>query len=365
VALPLMESANDELPAPISTPYGYHIVRIVERKAPPGFAESEKDLRSQYQQTRYSDDYENYVHHLKQLYRLNFDVGLRYHVVGSFDSTATADSSGWSDAIDSGVRSKTLFTYSDKSTTVQDLLNDLASRDEFRMMRLTPSNVEHIIDRLSTTAIVHQHALRAPDRHPALDDLMKEYEDGILLYRIEQDEIWKKVVVNDSLLRHHYQENATKFSWPHRVKFAEIFVQSEALAESLSARGRAGDDFGELAAKYTERPMYRQKRGEWGLQPYTLNELTAMLVVLPVDSVSPPLAFENGWSVVKVLAKERSRPKTYEEASAEVASSYQEYAARKREEEWIAELRKKYGVSVHNDVLSEAFKKARGDGVRD
>lgn len=361
VGLFLLENPHDTLPPPLRMPYGYHIIRVRERKPPPTFAEMEKDLRSHYQQTRYSDDYEDYVHGLKKLYKLSFDIPLLHQITHAFDSLATVESAGWDKRIDSETRKKTLFTYSDKSCTVQDFLNDIATLDEFKGMKLSTANVERVVERVSSTAVHNEHVLRTPDRHPAFASLMKEYEEGILLFRIEEDEIRKKVVVNDSLLRQHYEENKNKFKWPHRVKFAEIFVRSEALAESLYARARSGEDFGELAAKYTERPGFKEKRGEWGFQPYTLNDMTVMLVVLPNDSVSPPIAFENGWSVVKVLAKERSRPKTYEEAAAEVAASYQDYAAKKREEEWVAELRRKYNVSIQNEVLKDAFKRTRVD----
>jgi len=45
------------------------------------------------------------------------------------------------------------------------------------------------------------------------------------LYRIEQDEVWKKVMVNDSLLKEFYDAHKENYQWPERVNFAEIYTE--------------------------------------------------------------------------------------------------------------------------------------------
>ncbi len=123
----------------------------------------------------------------------------------------------------------------------------------------------------------------------------------------------------------------------------------------------AGENFDTLAARYTERPGFKEKHGRWGLIPIRTNELTEIAVSMRTDSVSLPLHFESGWSIIKKLDRRLVEEKTFEEALPEVTSQYREYAAKRREEEWIDALRTKYALQVNEDLLQEAFKRKKGD----
>ena len=78
---------------------------------------------------------------------------------------------------------------------------------------------------------------------------------------------------------------------------------------------------------------------------------------MAVDSVSEPFQYQSGWSIIKTLAKDSAHVKSFEDATPEVASGYQELATKQREQEWIESLKKKYPVTVNTEVLQEAFKR--------
>ena len=111
-----------------------------------------------------------------------------------------------------------------------------------------------------------------------------------------------------------------------------------------------------MAEQFTEREQYRETGGEWPLQAYDANDLSAMVVSMVNDSIAPPILFQGKWSIVKGLGRDSARTKSYEEAIPEVRSGYQEYASKKREEDWINELKAKYDVVIRPKVLEQAFK---------
>jgi len=228
---------------------------------------------------------------------------------------------------------------------------------EFRGTMLTPPNIDAMVNRLADARVMRAHALKATERYPELKSLLDEYLDGILLYRIEQDEVWKKVVVNDSLLRSFYDTTRTRYQWPSRVNFAEIYVTSDSVKKEVEQKLGRGEDFLTIAEEYTARPGYRDKLGIWGFQAYNLNDLTQRASNLEVGSVTGFFPEENGWSNIKVLGKDSARTKSFEEAGPELASAYQEQASKVREEEWVESLKHKYGVALHNDALMQAFKR--------
>lgn len=347
----------DSITEPVKMPYGYHIFKVTGFKEVPPFQELEKESRQQYQQMRYNSDYENYVHTLKKRYRLNFDVLLLDQLTRTFDTTQTPSSLTWSDTLTDEMKKKTFLTCEDRSFTVGDFVQHVNSTAEFKSMLLNPKNVQHMVERMSEAKVVEQHALRVPQRYPAFSKLLKEYQDGILLYRVEQDEVWKKLVVNDSLLKSYHKENQEKYRWPERVNFAEVYVTKDSLAKAAYKEIQAGKDFGEVAAKYTMRPGYKEKKGVWGLTPNPLNEFSRYAAILPVDSIPPPFEHPNGWSIIKVLGKDSSHVKTFDEAMPELMSAYQEHASKVREQEWVAGLKERYPVVLRKELLLEAFKR--------
>ena len=347
----------DSVTAPLRMPYGYHIFKITGYSGVPTFEEAEKDLRQRYQQTLYNVDYERYIQSLKKRNRLYFDEVMVDRLAHSFDTTMTPSLPMWSDTLKNDFRQKVLFLCEERRYTVDDFIQHVNSSAEFKSTFLYPNNVRQIVNRMSEGKIVEENARLVPQRYPAFNKLLKEYQDGILLYRVEQDEVWKKIVVNDSLLKIFHRQNQNMFRWPERVNFAEIFVTSDSVAQLAYKEILAGKDFNDVAERYTMRPGYKEKKGVWGLTPCSENEFSRYAAVLPIDSIPPPFQHPNGWSIIKTIERDSARAKSFEEATPELLSAYQENASKVREQEWMNELHERYPVVLRKELLSEAFKR--------
>lgn len=347
----------DSIPEPLRMPYGYHIFKITGYQQQPKLQDVEKDLRQQYQQMRYNIDYKNFVNRLRREYHVVFDTLTIGQLSHAFDTTTTPANSMWSDTVSSDLRKRIVFRCQDRAYSVNDFITHVEATGEFRSMVLNPKNVQYMVERMSEAKLVDEYARLVPKRYPAFSKLLKEYQDGILLYRIEQDEVWKKVVVNDSLLEAYYQTVKEKYRWPDRVNFAEILFANDSVAQIAYKEIRAGKDFGEAAEQYTLRAGYREKKGIWGLTPNPTNEFSRYAALLPADTIPPPFAHVGGYSIIKVLEKDSSHVKTFEEAKPELMSAYQEYASKLRQDEWIAELKKQHPVVLNKEILTEAFKR--------
>jgi parvulin-like peptidyl-prolyl isomerase len=103
------------------------------------------------------------------------------------------------------------------------------------------------------------------------------------------------------------------------------------------------------------RVKYRQTKGEWGFQTVGENDLAKKAWTLEVGQVSGIIRFQDGYSIIKVIGKEKSRPKTYEEALPDVSGQYHDYAANRLEEEWLGALRKEFKVTMWKENLGAAF----------
>jgi peptidyl-prolyl cis-trans isomerase SurA len=76
---------------------------------------------------------------------------------------------------------------------------------------------------------------------------------------------------------------------------------------------------------------------------------------LAVSALSQPFFYKNGYVILRLDARDPSRQKTYEEAGPEVSTSFQDFEAKRLENEWIGGLKKRYPVVEQKDVLQHAF----------
>jgi peptidyl-prolyl cis-trans isomerase SurA len=349
----------DSISEPMRFNYGYHIFQLTEKKPIPSFEEMQKDLKSQYQQVRYQYDDKNYVEKLKAQYRVLIDSTVVNMLISKIDTTKTAGNENWKDTLSTEILQTTLIHCTSHPFKVKDFADKVITTNEYKGYLLTPANVWLLVTKFVDVVALEQHARHAAERHPVLAQLLQEYEEGTLLYRIEQDEVWKKVMVNDSLLREYYNAHMENYRWPERVNFAEIYTKTDSVAKVAYKKVKSGKDFMGVAQEYTNRLGYQEKKGVWGFQLFTFNDLSLKASTMAIDSITAPFKFETGWSIIKALGRDSAHVKTFEEAMPEVASAYQEVASKQREQEWIEALKKKYPVTINKEALTEAFKRKR------
>jgi peptidyl-prolyl cis-trans isomerase SurA len=359
IADSLFRMEIDSITEPMRFRFGYYIFKLTEKKEMSSFAEIKEDLKNLYQKGRYKYDYENYVKGLKRQYQVVIDSAAVKTLISSVDTTKFASNKEWIDTLSAEMLKTTLIHCTDRALKVKDFADKAIAPNEYRGYLLTPTFVWMLVNKLVDVVALEGHARHAAERYPVLAKLLQEYEEGTLLYRIEQDEVWKKAIINDSLLMEYYNAHMENYRWPERVNFAEIYTVKDSIAKTVYKKIKKGRDFLDAAQEYTNRPGYQEKKGVWGFQPFTFNNLSLKASTMAIDSITAPFKFEKGWSFIKALGRDSAHVKTFEEAMPEVASAYQEVASKQREQEWIEALKKKYPVTINKEALTEAFKRKR------
>ena len=349
----------DSISEPMRFNYGFHIFKLTEKKVMPSFEEMQKDLKEQYKQVRYQHEYNQYLQGLKFQYHVSIDSSIVRKLISSLDTTKISGSEGWKDTLSAEMLKMTLIHSTGNPFTVNDFVENVLTTNDFKNYVLTPDNIWLLTNKMLDVAALEEHARHATERYPALANLLKEYEEGILLYRIEQDEVWKKAIVNDSLLREYYDAHKEEYHWPERINFAEIYTITDSMAKAAYWKIRYGENFLDVAQEYTNRSGYQEKKGVWGFQPFAANDLSFKASTMALDSVSEPFQYQSGWSIIKTLAKDSAHVKSFEDAIPEVASGYQEMASKKREQDWVETLKEKYPVTINKEALTAAFKRKR------
>jgi peptidyl-prolyl cis-trans isomerase SurA len=345
----------------IRTPYGYHLLHCDSAMPPQSYDEVKDDLKKLYQQRRYNEDYGAYMDNIKNELRYRFDEGTFNSLVARMDSTKAVGDSAWDATVPADVRALALINIKGKDVSLDTVITILGNRPEFRNTPLRRRDLRARVDRIAESLLLETKAANLETRFPEFGVLMKEYNDGVILYKAEQMEVWNKTSINDSSLRAFYDLNKGKFMFPERVNIAELNVSSDTLAAKLYDSLSHGADFATLANRYNESPSPDKHGGERGLQPADSDTLTKRASALGVNEISEPfLSEDGGYTIIKLIARETPRVKSFDEAGAEVSNAYQEYLSKQLEQQWLDRIRLKYPVIQYKEELRNAFPSSKG-----
>ncbi|MDH7516725.1 MAG: peptidylprolyl isomerase, partial [Bacteroidota bacterium] len=360
--VPPFELAAFELPVGgtsgiVRTTFGYHIIKVTgERHAPP-FEEARQELKQIYQRYGYEEDNRAFIRSIEEKHGMRIVDSTIERVAALIDTTATTAVGGWSSALTPEVLNLPLVEFRQGAMRVGEAVETIDRNRDLQSKPLNRSGLRDLAGILGQKEAFARETADLETRYPEFGELMKEYREGVLLFRAEQEAVWNRVTVRDSALRVYWEEHRGEFRWPDRVRFREIFVTSDSLGKVLRDSLNLGVDFGELASRHTQRAGYREKGGDWGLQGVSANELAQKAMTMQPGWIEGPFRHQYGWSIIRMEGREAAREKTFEEAQSEVSSKFQEYEHKRLEREWIDGLRKKFGVKINEEAVRRAFGK--------
>jgi peptidyl-prolyl cis-trans isomerase SurA len=220
-----------DISAPVQTPYGWHIIRLVEKQPVPSFAVMEptlkskvaKDSRSELNRTaflkriRQEDQFvENSAG--KALAFAQADTAL---VKGrfKFNPAALTPSSTKSskNAAKAGDK-QPLFTIKGKPYLVSDFLTYAqqnqrprpTAQPAFAMQQLYDQYVDHSLTEFEKNSL--------DTKYEDYRMLVKEYRDGILLFQLMDEKVWTKAIEDTAGLRKFFLANQANYQFGQRVR---------------------------------------------------------------------------------------------------------------------------------------------------
>ncbi|MCH8169671.1 MAG: peptidylprolyl isomerase [Bacteroidetes bacterium] len=337
----------------VKTRYGYHIIKLTGKLSPSTYEEDKKELVQLFKKNRFEQAKEKLASQLKVKYKYKFEATNFVKLVKSADTLIVGQSNKSIDKL----KDLTLFSFKGKTFSINDVLSTIKTKKEYINKKMTANFLAKAIDKISQDKVLEIESSRLEDLNPKFADIMKEYKKGILIFSLQQNEVWNKVKIDSVKFLEFFKNNRKRFMWPDKVDFSEIFSKKDSLIKHYSELIKKGENFDTLAAKYTERPGFKKKAGSWGLREAKYNNLTQKAFTLknPGD-ISGLFKNYGGHSILRLNKKIPAHVKTFEEAKNEATSAYQEMQAHKLENEYLRKLDEKYKPINFPNKLSEAFK---------
>jgi peptidyl-prolyl cis-trans isomerase D len=187
---------------------------------------------------------------------------------------------------------------------------------------------------------------------------------------VDANQIRQGVLVSDDELKAQYQQNIQQYQVPNRVHVEHILLMTvgktdaeveeiRKKAEDLLKQAKKGGNFEDLAKKNSEDPGTKDKGGDlgWIVQGQTVAEFEKAAFSLPKGSISDLVKTQYGFHIIKILDKETTHTKTFDEVKDSVRAplmlSKADKLASDTADQLSAAIRKSSKISL--DDLAKQF----------
>ena len=332
-----------EFSKPFQTSYGFHIVKLVDKRGLPSFEEKQADLKAQIARDSRADvSKKSFVDRIKKENNFKEYTAAKEEIFKAVDSTLM--NGNWN-AEKAGLKDKPLFSLGEKTFTQKDFAEYLQS-NQISKPGYTPQMIANAsYNQFVEDKVIAYEESMLDKKYADFRSLMQEYRDGILLFDLTDQKVWSKAVKDSTGLKEFYEKNKENYMWPERVN-AVIYVANtpEVAANTRKLLKKKGITREELLKQINNDSQLNLtiREGKYAKGENDIVDEIAWQKGLSTD-------IKKDGSVIFVDVKEvmPAQPKKLEECRGLVTSDYQAQL----EKQWIETLKKKYTVEVNQEVL--------------
>ncbi len=343
------------------TAFGVHIIRRDSTKR--YTAEDEREtLRRLYRRLYYEEDRRRFLDSVRARLECRWNTPVYQALLSHLDTTKTTADTAWAAAIPAALREQPLYICAQLPGLTVGQLLDTLSTPAYRAYPLRASSLKQAAERATTPALIEYLTRDLERQYPEFAHLMQEFRDGLLLFRVEQLEVWNKLARFDTAAaRAYYDSTKHRYFTEPVYDLSEIYLMSDSLARELRHQLDSGADFATLAEQYTQRPGYREKKGHWGKLTPKQSQLAALAEQQQAKKgdILGPLPYENGYVILRVNDYEPPRQKSFEEAIPDFAAAFQDQQQKLLTERWLQQLRQRFPVRINTAVLDRLFRSGK------
>jgi len=336
---------------PVRSVYGFHIIKLLGRKAPGTYEETKSYLESKLNQSNLiSAGKKSFINKLKKEYNFKVNPAVYEWFVKNSDTLIIQGISKYDRKI---IPSGNIYTYSNQKLSAKAFADYLEKRSNMVVTKNPEYYIDTSIESILSDEIMNYEKSVLEKKYPDFKYLMLEFHDGILLFDISSKNVWNKAQEDSAGLFNYYEQNKNNYLSKKSIE-GNIYTLRESggekkLASAYKKYSRKRDPDAKMMQKFNIKgdTLLTIIKGKWftGDDP----EIDKVMWSTGTHSFS-----KNGFpSIIDIKKVNMPEPLAFNEVQAEMISGYQEWLTG----EWIRQLKERYTVKVVNPVFEEVKKR--------
>ncbi|QJX46048.1 peptidylprolyl isomerase [Hymenobacter taeanensis] len=243
-----------DLSKPVQTPYGWHIIRLLEKQPIPSFEAMEPTLKSKVakdsraelnraaflKRVRTENNFREFSKDKEEAFaRLDTSVVTGHYKFVAPDYQLKTTKSG-KKTTSTGTAQSVLFSIKDTPYTADDFLAYVQKNQKPRPGADPRFVAQQLYDQFVDESLTEYEKANLENKYEDYRMLVKEYRDGILLFQLMDEKVWSKAVEDTVGLQQYFAANQAKYQWEPRVQATVISAASPQLLAKAQQLQKAG-----------------------------------------------------------------------------------------------------------------------------
>jgi peptidyl-prolyl cis-trans isomerase SurA len=342
-------SEPGEISEPVLTPWGWHIIKLIDRRDIPPYEEVRDELLERVSlsgSSRSAKIRNALTERLKSEWGFSENPGaLEIFYRHSGDGLYSPATHSLEEA---------LFSIGGSDITRREFAEFISKNIPFPDTGSVVQNITELYNGFVNMMLIRLEEKNLEKKIPEFRHRMNEYRNSMLLHEISDREVWSRARSDSVGLAGFFLDNKGNYIWDTRV-LATIFTAPEmATARRIAWRARRSNLFGSRDSEWVIAPLTGDGRSgpvtfSTGLFCRGYNEVVDLV---PWETgVSEIIYFNSSYNVVMIHEIHDPEYKSLDEAYEEIVADYRDHL----ESRWLEKLRETYNIKVNRDVLSDFY----------
>ena len=206
-----------QISEPVRTPYGWHIIKLIEKQSLPSLEEMREELENRVSRDSRAQLQEKVLmERLRRENNFQENKDVVQELMSGADSTLLPGRLKYKQ--DSLETAKVLFRINEKPYSVSDFKTWLSSNSGKKQNADPKQYLRAQYDRWLSEELLAYEEAHLEDKYDDYRMLVKEYHDGILLFQLMDEKVWTKALEDTAGLRNYFQNNRDKYQWEERIE---------------------------------------------------------------------------------------------------------------------------------------------------
>ena len=337
-----------DISGPVESPFGTHFVKFLSEQPTGSLDDQYEDLRNTVNRMpRLAESQEAFGRSILDSLSFSVDSSLVRTWEGSmapdslFRSLATGE-------LPAEYTDRRIATVGDSVITA-GVFADWVTPQNLPRAATPADRVFGALDAYLVEYAISHEVDRLEDRDAEFRGTMKEFRDGLVLFRLMEDSVWTAAGQDSLALLAHYRRNRDNYRFGDRTRVVSFTSPSDSVLAAFLSDARsssASAAFERFAADSTVsvRSDTTYVEGQTG-------SVYDRVLQLAENELTEPITYNRGFIVLMHAGMDPARIKTFEEARAEIVNERQTIL----EQELLERLRREYDAVLFPEHLNNAF----------
>jgi len=235
----------------VRTPFGWHIIKLLEIKEYQPYEKQKENLKSEFKRGQgYKQAYTKYLEKARKDMRYEIIADGFGYFASRIDSMRPISEQKLDSIFTEQDRQKSVAKFKSGEIKISDVINYLNLNKEYAMTPANNATLRKIVEGAGETPVLNEVAIKEKiEKDEDYQDLYREYESGLLSFKIDQDELWSKIKITDQDIQTYYEANKQKYQYTenNETKFRTVDEVKAEISQTLQQ-----DKFKELEGNYVK-----------------------------------------------------------------------------------------------------------------